>query len=130
MPPLKPSLESSHSTLKMASVQVVKTSVTNNMPSQDHNHPDDHFQSRYVTPGCKPFPERRNFFVIPVPFEIDCLFVFVFFFLRNHDEINCNQSEVEQTQRWLVYARRQQAFTLRHDWFNCLQLYYWSKYLF
>ena len=34
----------------MASAQVVETSVTNNSPSQDSNHPDDLFQSRYVTP--------------------------------------------------------------------------------
>ena len=39
----------------MASAQVVETSVTNNSPSQDSNHPDDLFQSRYVTPGFKPF---------------------------------------------------------------------------
>ena len=32
-------------TLKMASAQVVETSVTNNSPSQDFNHPDDLFQS-------------------------------------------------------------------------------------
>ena len=31
----------------MASVQVVETSVTNNSPSQDSNHLDDLFQSRY-----------------------------------------------------------------------------------
>jgi len=33
--------------LKMASAQVVETSVTNNSPSQDPNHPDDpsEFQS-------------------------------------------------------------------------------------
>ena len=30
----------------MASAQVVETSVTNNSPSQDSNHPDDLFQSR------------------------------------------------------------------------------------
>ena len=38
--------------------QVVETSVANNSPSQDSNHPDDLFQiilSRYVTPGFKPF---------------------------------------------------------------------------
>ena len=35
-----------HSTLKMASAQVVETSVTNNSPSQDSNHPDDLFQSK------------------------------------------------------------------------------------
>ena len=39
----------------MASAQVVETSVTNNSPSQDSYHPDDLFQSRYVTPGFKPF---------------------------------------------------------------------------
>ena len=32
----------------MASAQVVETSVTNNSPSQDSNHPDDPFQSRYT----------------------------------------------------------------------------------
>ena len=37
-----------HLTLKMASAQVVETSVTNNSPSQDSNHPDDLFQSRYI----------------------------------------------------------------------------------
>ena len=42
-------------TLKMASAQDVETSVTNNSPSQDSNHPEDLFQSRYVTPGFKPF---------------------------------------------------------------------------
>ena len=37
----------------MASAQVVETSVANNSPSQDSNHPDDLFQS--VTRGFKPF---------------------------------------------------------------------------
>ena len=32
-----------------------KTSFTNNIPSQDFNHPDDLLQSRYVTPGFKRF---------------------------------------------------------------------------
>ena len=41
--------------VKMASAQVVETSVTNNSPSQDSYHPDDLFQSRYATPGFKPF---------------------------------------------------------------------------
>ena len=37
----------------MASAQVVETSVTNNSPSQDSNHPDDLFQSRSVSSvGC------------------------------------------------------------------------------
>ena len=39
--------------LKMASAQVVETSVANNSPSQDSNHPDDHFQLSYVTAGFK-----------------------------------------------------------------------------
>ena len=39
----------------MASAQVVETSVTNNSPRQDSYHPDDLFQSRYATPGFKPF---------------------------------------------------------------------------
>ena len=47
-------------TPKMASAQVVETSVTNNSPSQDSNHPDGLFQSRYVTPGFKPFSHLAN----------------------------------------------------------------------
>ena len=43
---------------KMASTQVFKTSVANNSPSQDSSHPDNHFQSMYVTPGFKPFSYR------------------------------------------------------------------------
>ena len=43
----------------MASAQVVETSVTNNSPSQDSYHPDDLFQSRYATPGFKPFSYLR-----------------------------------------------------------------------
>ena len=39
----------------MTSAQLVETSVANNSPSQDSNHPDDLFQSRYVTPGFKTF---------------------------------------------------------------------------
>ena len=35
--------------------QVVEMSVANNGSFQDSNHPDDLFQSRYVTPGFKPF---------------------------------------------------------------------------
>ena len=42
-------------TLKMASVQVVETSVPNNSPSRDSNLPDDLFKSRYVTLGFKLF---------------------------------------------------------------------------
>ena len=39
-------------TLKMTSPQVVKTSVTDNSPSQVSSHPDDHFQSRYSQYNC------------------------------------------------------------------------------
>ena len=46
----------------MASAQVVETSVANKSPSQDSNHPDDLFQSRYVTPRFKPF--YYYFFVV------------------------------------------------------------------
>ena len=35
--------------------QNVETLVANNSPSQDFSHPDDLFQSRYVTPRFKPF---------------------------------------------------------------------------
>ena len=45
----------SHLQTQVASARVVETSVTNNSPSQDSNHPDDLFQSRYVTPEFKPF---------------------------------------------------------------------------
>ena len=43
----------------MASAQIVETSVTNSSPFQDSNHQDDLFQSRYVTPGFKPFSYER-----------------------------------------------------------------------
>ena len=42
-----------HLTLKMASAQVVENSVNKDSPSQDSNHLNDLFQSRYVTPGFK-----------------------------------------------------------------------------
>ena len=42
-------------TLKMAFAQVVEMSVAHNSPSQDSNHPDDHFQPMFVTPGFKSF---------------------------------------------------------------------------
>ena len=35
--------------MKMASARNVETSVANNSPSQDLSHPDDLFQSRYIT---------------------------------------------------------------------------------
>ena len=55
-------------TLKMASAQVVETSVTNNSPSQDSNHPDDLFQSRYVTPGFKPF----SYNIVVLSAQVSC----------------------------------------------------------
>ena len=36
----------------MTSAQVVKTSVTDNSPSQDSSHPDAHLQSRYSQYNC------------------------------------------------------------------------------
>ncbi|KAK2574244.1 hypothetical protein P5673_000383 [Acropora cervicornis] len=42
----------------MASAQVVETSVTNNSPSEDSNHPDNLFQSRFLSdlvPSTLPF---------------------------------------------------------------------------
>ena len=43
-----------HLTLKMASAQVLETSVTNNSPGSPITQMIL-FQSRYVTPGLKPF---------------------------------------------------------------------------
>ena len=45
----------------MISAQVVETSVANNSPSQDSNHPDDLFQSRF-TFNCGHF--NANFYQI------------------------------------------------------------------
>ena len=39
-------------------------------PSQDSNHPDDLFQSRYVTPGFKPF----SYIYIYIYIYIYCIF--------------------------------------------------------
>ena len=39
----------------LRNAQVVEMSVTNNSPSLDSNHPDDLFQSKYVTAGFKAF---------------------------------------------------------------------------
>ena len=50
----------------MASAQVVETSVTNNSPSQDSYHPGDLFQSRYATPGFKPFSYLKFIIIIMV----------------------------------------------------------------
>ena len=48
-------IKSSITTLKMTSAQVVKKSVAIQSPSQCFSNPNDHFQSRYVAPGFKPF---------------------------------------------------------------------------
>ena len=37
-----------------------RQSLNNDSPSQDSNHPDDFFQSRYVTPWFKPFRYLRS----------------------------------------------------------------------
>ena len=50
----------SHLTLKIASTHIVEASVTNNSPSRDSNHPDDHF----LTPGFKPFSYRFHYFFL------------------------------------------------------------------
>ena len=47
-------LQSQVFTLKIASTQVVETSVAYNSP-QDSSHSDDHFQSSYGTAGFKQF---------------------------------------------------------------------------
>ena len=58
----------------MASAQVVETSVTNNSPSQDSNHPDDLFQSRDYS---------SSFIMNPVVVVITVvLLIFHFFFIR------------------------------------------------
>ena len=48
-------------TLKMTTAQVVETSVTvnNNSPIQDYVHPDDQTQPFEMTPGFKPFTDKK-----------------------------------------------------------------------
>ena len=69
----------------MASAQVVETSVTKNSPSQDSYHPDDLFQSRYATPGFKPF----SYLVVVVVVII----VVILNFYHNADELTSLLSE-------------------------------------
>ena len=38
----------------------IEAETENNSPSQDSNHPEDLFQSRYDTPGFKPFSYLRK----------------------------------------------------------------------
>ena len=63
-------------TLKMASAQVVETSVNNNSPSQDSNHLDDLFQSRYFF--CLSMPSK----VIMVVLEFMFLSLKIFWALH------------------------------------------------
>ena len=57
----------------MASAQVVETSVTNNSPSQDSNHPDDLFQPRYNYSDAKQVTSTVDDF-IPSTWESSDLF--------------------------------------------------------
>ena len=45
----------------MTTAQVVETSVTvnNNSPIQDYVHPDDQTQPFEMTPGFKPFTDKK-----------------------------------------------------------------------
>ena len=56
-------------TLTTVSAQVVETAVKS--PSQGSSHPDDHFQSRYVTPRFKPFSQDKK---LSFPFGLGVLF--------------------------------------------------------
>ena len=49
-----------HLTLNMTSVQVVKTSVTNNSSFQNYSRPDDHTIRTTDTPGFKPFTIKEQ----------------------------------------------------------------------
>ena len=97
-------------TLKLVSTQVVETSVTNTSPSQDCTHPDDLFQSRYVTPGFKPFSYENHFPVsqwycclddeplaLFCPFA--CLYMLTFlFYIWSKQEVAISQWQIEQKQ--------------------------------
>ena len=61
----------------MDSAQVVEMSVTNNSPSQYSYHPDDLFQSRYATPGFKPFSELPYAFIRSYVVSMPGLFFFI-----------------------------------------------------
>ena len=76
----------------MASAQVVETSVTNNSPSQDSNHPDDLFQSRYVTPGFKPFSHKNDNNDVP----------FFFYQILNFDFSNSLTFHEEKTKEMTI----------------------------
>ena len=81
----------------MASAQVVETSVTNNSPSQDSYHPDDLFQSRYATPGFKPFsylvekmsvPMQMNS-IAPLPVSLVMCERIILIFKLNNNDFDC-----------------------------------------
>ena len=61
--------------LLLTTLGVLRRTAVNNSPSQDSNHPDDLFQSRYVTPGFKPFSYLIQcvFNCIFEPFKISIL---------------------------------------------------------
>ena len=82
----------------MASAQVVETSVTNNSPSQDSNHPDDLFQSRYVTPEFKPFS-----YLASIDFFLTCL-VTRPLLANSASAVNLTVQRCEQ-QSWKAEAR-------------------------
>ena len=58
-----------HLTLKIASAQVVETSVTNNSPSQDSNHPDDLFFNQGIKKNSQHFPNVYFQVAFPLPLQ-------------------------------------------------------------
>ena len=60
------------STLRMASAQVVETSVEYNSPSQDSNHPDDRFQSRSFEFNEKTTSKHMELPWAPILEQINC----------------------------------------------------------
>ena len=59
--PIQVSIDHLTLDLKMASAQVVETSVANNSLSQDSSQTDNHFRSEYVTPRFKLFSSSVKF---------------------------------------------------------------------
>ena len=85
-----------HLTLKMASAQVVETSVASNSPSQDSNRPDDLFHSRYIISSCKPF---WKFVIIPVDSNLfpTCLRILVSQVLNEETVITIIKESIDFT---------------------------------
>ena len=69
----------------MASAQLVETSVTNNSPSQDSNHPDDHIQSRCNCILCIPFV--KSLFSVDIMWRMPHTFGLPFGYERNGEII-------------------------------------------